>query len=103
MDWTQIIEFIRPELFILIIFLWCLGLFLKKAPWFTSEWMIPFILLFVSILITIAYMAIVMGEGFNAVVVITGIIQAVIIAAVSVFSNELVKQAFVKRLEDRRG
>lgn len=101
MEWDSIIQFIRPELFILIVFLWCLGLFLKKAPWFTAEWMIPFILLFISILITIAYMAIVNGEGFTSVVFVTGLIQAVIIAAVSVFGNELIKQGFVKRLEDK--
>jgi len=101
MDWGQIIAFIRPELFILIIFLWCLGLFLKKAPWFTAEWMIPFILLAVSLIITIAYTAIVINEGFTAVVFVTGIIQGVIIAAVTVFGNEMIKQATVKRLQEK--
>lgn len=102
MDWTKVVEFIRPELFVLVIFLWCLGLFLKKAPWFKDDWMIPFILLGVSLIITIVYMAIVVGEGFNAVVVVTGIIQAVLIAAVSVFGNELIKQGLTKRVEDKK-
>ena len=56
---SKIIEFIRPELFILVVFLWCLGLFLKKAPWFSAEWMIPFILLGVSLVVTTVYMAVV--------------------------------------------
>lgn len=100
MEWEIIISLIKPELFILVIFLWCLGLFLKKAPWFNDEWMIPFILLAVSLVVTVVYMAVVGGQGWSAVVVVTGIIQAVIIAAVAVFGNELIKQAFVKRLEE---
>ncbi len=100
MDWKAVVEFIQPELFILVIFLWCLGLFLKKAPWFTAEWMIPFILLGVSLIITIVYIAIVAGKGFTSVVIVTGVIQAVIIAAVAVFSNELIKQATAKRRQD---
>jgi len=102
MDWEVIKEFIKPELFILIIFLYCLGFFLKKAPWFSADWMIPFILLGVSVLITIAYLAIVLKLGFGAEVIVTGIIQAVIIAALSVFGNELIKQAVVKRVEDKK-
>jgi len=101
MDWSKIIEFIRPELFVLIIFLWCLGLFLKKAPKFNNDWMIPFILLGISLVITVIYIAVVMGEGFTSVVIVTGIIQAVMIAALAVFGNELIKQGFQKRKEDR--
>ena len=100
MDWNVIIDLIRPELFILVVFLWCTGLFLKKAPWFYADWMIPFVLLGISIIITIVYMAIVAGQGFTAVVIVTGIIQAVLIAALAVFGNELIKQATVKRKED---
>ena len=101
MNMELILEFIRPELFILVVFLWCLGLFLKKAPWFKAEWAIPFILLGVSVIFTIVYIAIVLNEGFLAEVIITGIIQATIIAALAVFGNELLKQGFVKRVEDR--
>ena len=100
MDWSIVLEFIRPELFILIIFLWCLGLFLKKAPFFKAEWLIPFVLLGVSVVITIAYIAIVGGEGFTAAVMITGLIQAVIIAALAVFGNEILKQITSKRWDD---
>lgn len=96
-----LLEFIRPELFILVIFLWCLGLFLKKAPWFNAEWLIPFILLGVSIIMTILYIAVVLEEGFLAAVIIMGFIQAVVIAALSVFGNELIKQSTVKRKQDR--
>jgi ABC-type Na+ efflux pump permease subunit len=101
MDWNTVVGLIKPELFVLIVFLWCIGLFLKKSPWFTAEWVIPFILLVVSVIMTIAYLAVIVGEGFTAKVTLTGLIQGVLIASVSVFGNELLKQLFVKRLQDK--
>lgn len=100
MDWNTIIQFVRPELLILVVFIWSLGLFFKKAPWFTDEWKIPFILLGVSVLFAILYIAIVIGEGVTGPVIISAIIQGVIIACIAVFGNEAIKQYFVKRLED---
>jgi hypothetical protein len=102
-DMSIIAKYIRPELLIVVIFLWCLGLFLKKAPWFKEEWMIPFILLGVSIIVTIPYIAIVLVGGFSWALIISGLIQAVIIAALAVFGNETIKQAVVKRLQDKGG
>ncbi len=101
MDWTAIISFIKPELFILIIFLYCLGLFLKKVPAFTAEWLIPIILLGVSLFITVIYMGIVIEGKFTAVVIVTAIVQSVIIAAVAVFGNEIIKQLTQKRKLDK--
>jgi hypothetical protein len=48
-------------------------------------------------IITILYIAIVIGEGFTGPVIIAAIIQGVIIAALAVFGNESIKQYFVKR------
>lgn len=101
MDFEIILQLIRPELLILVAFLWCLGLFFKKAPWFTAEWMIPFLLLGIGILFTILYLAIILGEGFTKVTFLMGIIQGVLIAALAVYINEALKQVFVKRLEDK--
>lgn len=101
MDMNILLEFIRPELFILVVFLWCLGLFLKKAPWFRDDWAIPFILLLIGLIITIVYIAIVLREGFIPEVIIMGIIQGVIITALAVFGNEIIKQLTIKRVEDK--
>ena len=100
MDLGIVIEFIRPELLIITVFLWCLGLFFKKAPFFKAEWLIPFVLLGISIVTTIIYIAIVCGEGFAPTVIVTGFIQGVVIAALSVFGNEVLKQVTSKRYED---
>lgn len=95
----NILEFIRPELFILVVFLYCVGMFLKINEAFNKNWMIPYILLAVSFVITLAYVSIFLGEGFGAQVIVAVIIQAVLIAAVTVFGNELIKQVLVKRRE----
>lgn len=97
----ELIDFLRPELMVLVVVLWALGKFLKLAPWFKQEWAIPFILLGIGEVLTVAYVAIVAGEGFTAAGVIASMIQGVIVAALAVFGNEAVKQATVKRLEDR--
>ncbi len=94
-----ILEFIRPELFILIIFLYCVGLFLKLNKGFKREWAIPYILLAIGFLITLAYVSIYLGEGFSPPVLVAVVIQSVMIAAVTVFGNELIKQVLVKRNE----
>lgn len=103
MDLKVVEGLIKPELFILVVFLWCVGLFLKKTSRFTAEWMIPFLLLGISIVSTVVYMAIVIGAGFTKVVMVTGIIQGVLIASVTVFGNELLKQLTTKRIEDEEG
>jgi len=95
----NILAFIRPELFILIVFLYCAGLFLKKWDGFKNEWTIPYILLGLSVLITMAYVCIYLAEGFSPPVIVAVIIQSVLIAAVAVFGNELLKQVLVKRNE----
>lgn len=94
---SNIMEFIRPELFILVIFLYCLGMFMKLFSGFKSRWMIPYILLAVSFVMTLLYMGILMGEGFNGPVIVAAIIESVLIAAVTVFGNELIKQVTVNR------
>jgi len=79
----NILSFIRPELFILVIFLYCVGLFLKLYKGFNKDWMIP---------MTLAYVCIFMDEGFAPPVIVAVIIQSVLIAAVTVFGNELIQQ-----------
>jgi len=101
MNWETVLSFVRPELLILIVFLWALGLFLKKAPWFRNEWAIPFISLGIGVVFAILYIAVVIGEGFTASVIISAIIQGTIIAALAVFGYEGLKQLLYKRPVDK--
>ena len=101
MDWKVVLDFVRPELIVLIVFIWALGLFLKKAPWFKDEWKIPFILLVTSVVMTTLYLSVVLDEGFVGTVIVSAIIQGTIIAALAVFGYESIKQITVKRPIDQ--
>lgn len=98
MDWTVILEFVRPELLILIAVTWCLGLFIKQTPKI-QDWLIPIILLLFSVIFTVLWIAVVLGNGFTAAVIISAVGQGIIIAAIAVFGNEVIKQISVKRKE----
>lgn len=93
----QILSFIQPELFILVFFLYSIGLFLKLYEGFNRTWMIPYILLTISFFITLAYVSILMDAGFSPPVLVAVIIQSVLIAAVTVFGHELIKQALHRK------
>ena len=101
MDWKVVLEFVRPELAILIVFLWCIGLFLKLYPKFNEEWMIPFILWVTGMVFAVLYIAMVLGEGFLGPVIVSAIIQGTLIAALAVFGNQLIKQSTEKRPVDQ--
>lgn len=103
MEWNIVLDYVRPELFIVVVVLWCIGLFLKLAPAFKKEWMIPFILLFTGIVLSLLWICVVLGEGWAAAVVISAIVQGVIVAALAVFGNEALKQLLKKRPIDEVG
>lgn len=96
----EIMNYIDPKLFILIVFLFAIGKFLKLTPKFKEdqEWKIPFILWIVGLVFTILWICIVLSNGFGPAVIIAAIVQGTLIAAVAVFGNELIKQVMVKRL-----
>jgi len=96
----NVLEFIQPELFILIPVLFALGLFLKLKKDFKKEYTIPYIILGISIVLCQLYMSIVLELGFAPKIFIISFIQSVLIAAVPVFGNELIKQAVVKKKDD---
>ncbi len=102
MDWSLILSFMKPELGILVVFIWCLGLFLKRLPAFKAEWIIPMILLVVSIIVTVLYIGLVIEGGFTPTNIVSAVIQGVIIASLAVFGNEIIKQISVKRLDDNK-
>jgi hypothetical protein len=95
MDSTQILSFVQPELIIIIVACYLLGQFIKAIP-NVKNWLIPFILLAVAVILTILYLAIVLGQGFTAKVVIVGFIQGLLCASVAVYSNEIIKQLIRK-------
>lgn len=95
MEVTQLMKLIQPELIVIIVVCYLLGMFIKSIPK-VQNWLIPFILLAVAIVLTILYLAVVMGQGFTAKVVILGFIQGLLCASVAVYSNEAIKQIIAK-------
>lgn len=91
----NIMELIQPDLIILIAVVYVLGLFFKKIP-NVPDWLIPILLLIISIVLTFIYKAIALGEGMLAVTIVNSLIYGILIAGVCVFGNQLIKQT-VKR------
>ena len=93
----NVLDFIRPELLILVPVLNAIGLGIKKSK--IADTLIPLLLGACGVLLAIVYM--VATEPFDdyraiASAVFAGITQGVLCAAVSVYANQLWKQ--IKKL-----
>ena len=86
------LEYIRPELLVLIPFCVVLGLILKSAS-FIKDSLIPLILGGVAILLAICYIA---GdsETFGTTGWFTAITQGILCAGAAVYGHQIVKQLF---------
>ena len=98
----EFIDYIQMDLLVLVPLLFVIGLFLKKLPIFTMEWLIPIILWVLGVALSILYLAIELNHGLSAGTMLVGFIQGTFVAATSVFGNEIVKQVVIKRIEDSR-
>ncbi|GKX29629.1 hypothetical protein SH1V18_21090 [Vallitalea longa] len=101
MSMEQVLQVIRPELLIVVVVCYCLGLFLKNIP-HIKDWVIPFVLLISSIIMCVLYMGLVIENTWSLVIVFIGIMQGILCASVSVFGNEILKQITYKRDIDKK-
>lgn len=93
------LQYIKPELLILLPVLYGIGAIIKKIPKI-PDWLIPFILLLVSVIITFIYVLAMSGFAFTGELIATSLIQGICLALATVGSNQLYKQATQKRNED---
>lgn len=87
-------EFIKPEILVLIPVLYFIGMAIKKSA--IKDTLIPFILGVVGILLAGIYVFAteeINGSQAVATAVFTAITQGVLVAAASVYTNQLIKQA----------
>lgn len=87
-------EFIKPELLILIPVLYFIGIAIKKSK--IKDNLIPFILGVVGVLLAGIYLFAsteIIGTQAVATAIFTAITQGVLIAAASVYTNQIIKQA----------
>jgi len=87
----NVLNFIPKEILIIVAVIYALGMFLKKIP-NVPDWTIPIVLLFLSVVFTIVYTALSLGEGFTQCVIVNGTIYGILAAWGAVFSNEVIKQ-----------
>ncbi len=89
----ELMEFLRPELAVLVPVLYVLGVILKKSP--LQDWLIPFVLCVAGCVLSFVYLA---AQGMESpadwpALVFSAITQGVIGAACSVYAKNLIKQA----------
>lgn len=86
----NIIDYIRPELLLIVPVLWVLGKLLKEAA-FIRDKFIPLILGGVGILLAVCWVG---GstEPFNVTGFFTAVTQGILCAGVAVYGNQIVKQ-----------
>lgn len=86
----EIIQYIQPEMLILIPILWVVGKALKSTPKI-PDWKIPYILAVIGVFGAglWAYMT----EGATASALFTAFTQGILATGVSVWGNQLVRQA----------
>lgn len=75
-------DFLKDNMYVLVPVIYILGMFLKGTPK-VKDWMIPYLLLLVSIVLAISI------NGINA----NSIVQGILVAGVTVTGNQLIKQA----------
>jgi uncharacterized membrane protein YoaK (UPF0700 family) len=82
MEWNAVMEFINPELMVVVVACWIIGYRLKQTPK-VPDWSIVYIVTLVAIVFAVLML------GF----VITSFIQGILCGAVAVYGNQLVKQS----------
>lgn len=91
----NIIEYINPELLVLVPFLYILGLFLKDSRAIPDN-LIPVILGGVGVLVAIVWVlasTVPVGAAAIALAIVTALIQGVLVAGAAVYCNQIIKQA----------
>jgi len=90
MDYTN---YISPELLVLVPVLYVLGEWIKGIDKIKNNY-IPFILTTIGIALSALYL--VCTEGISGTCIFTAIVQGVLVAAVAVYGNQIVKQTTSK-------
>ena len=95
----DVLSLIPSELLIIAVVIYCIGMFLKASERIPN-WTIPLVLLGCAVVITIAYMAVSLGQGLTQKVIVDGVIYGILIAAVAVYTNQVLKQITTQRLKE---
>lgn len=96
MDVTQVIQnYVKPELLVVAVVLYFVGMGIKNTEKISNKY-IPVILGALGIIISAIYViATSVFNGYQAIfmAIFTSIVQGILVAGLSVYANQLVKQA----------
>ena len=97
----QIMNYIKPELIVLIVVLYFIGIALKKSEKF-KDWSIPFVLGGVGIALSALWVLATSPLGTPqdvAIAIFTAIVQGILVAGTAVYANQLKVQNSKKNNE----
>lgn len=97
MGFEQLIALIEPEILVLVPVLIIIGTALKKMS-IVKNWAIPLTLGIIGMVISTLILG--FEKGFNAPVILEGILQGILAAGMAVYVHQLTIQATVKRLKE---
>lgn len=95
MDITILQEYVKPELLVVAVVLYFIGMGLKKTEKINDKY-IPVILGIVGVIISGIYvLATSIFNGYQSVLmaIFTALVQGILVAGLSVYANQLIKQA----------
>ena len=93
---TDLADYIRTELFVLVPVLYAIGMALKKSP--LADWLIPYLLCAFGVAMCALYLA--PRETDLSSLWFTSLTQGVLCASCSVYANNLIKQ-FLHRKDEK--
>lgn len=94
---NDILNFIRPDILVLVPVLIIIGLMLKKVS-YVKDWIIPIILGVVGMVFAILILG--FSEGFTGPTILNGIIQGILAAGMAVYVHQLTIQTTKKRVQE---
>ncbi|SHH55617.1 phage holin family protein [Sporanaerobacter acetigenes] len=97
MTGEEILQYILPEIVILIPVLIILGQAIKQIPK-VKDWTIPIILAVIGIVVSILILG--FENGFTGSIVLNGVLQGILCAGMAVYVHQLTIQSTRKRKED---
>lgn len=82
MEWNAIIEFVNPDLLIVVVACWIIGYILKNTPKI-PDWSIVYGVTLVAVVFAVFLLG----------VSVQSVLQGILCGAVAIYGNQLIKQA----------
>ncbi len=94
MDYSIIMDYIQPELLVLVPFLYILGMFAKEAACVPDN-LIPALLGVAGVAVAVVWVlasTVPIGAAAVALAIVTALVQGILCAGVAVYCNQIIKQ-----------